>query len=384
MEKIGKMVRKIILLYFILFTNYLSSQVDIFEKLNILIINNWKTDEKINLDTIISVTGNIHVDTFKISKILPNPTEVLNLINQINSCEVEKIKYTYNLYLDLYLSEFSHYKYFNMKIVKYQSIIIEFEKLIFNCSFIKPNLLNDSLFSKFYISYILTSNCWWNKDLSVEELNNKIDSIHTILGFNKKFIKLLINQTGFRRLFGDIVKENIVTFNPYLVSSMENFKSVVNFKNDNNEYNEIPQYLEAEYFEYYKDYTSQEFQIYLANNLDKILKRKYVYMWQVIGNTDFLSADSLFNVYFLGENISSKIQVEFESYIYSNTGKERAARLIINALNKCKCQDNKLNYFLALTKTKNARIYFKNKFEGANKSAKKRIYQKYLDIIEVH
>lgn len=72
-----------------------------------------------------------------------------------------------------------------MKIVKYQSIIIEFEKLIFNCSFIKPNLLNDSLFSKFYISYILTSNCWWNKDLSVEELNNKIDSIHTILRFNK-------------------------------------------------------------------------------------------------------------------------------------------------------------------------------------------------------
>ncbi|MBK6351931.1 MAG: hypothetical protein IPF46_00675 [Saprospiraceae bacterium] len=186
------------------------------------------------------------------------------------------------------------------------------------------------------------------------------------------------------KLFGDIVKENIVTFNPYLVSSMENFKSVVNFKNDNNEYNEIPQYLEAEYFEYYKDYTSQEFQIYLANNLDKILKRKYVYMWQVIGNTDFLSADSLFNVYFLGENISSKIQVDFESYIYSNTGKERAARLIINALNKCKCQDNKLNYFLALTKTKNARIYFKNKFEGTNKSAKKRIYQKYLDIIEVH
>ena len=108
------MVKKIILLHFILFTNYLSSQVDIFKKLNILIIDNWKTDEKINLDTIISVTGNIHVDTFKISKILPNPTEVLNLINQINSCEVEKIIYTYNLYLDLYLSEFSHYKYFNM------------------------------------------------------------------------------------------------------------------------------------------------------------------------------------------------------------------------------------------------------------------------------
>ncbi|MBK8405700.1 MAG: hypothetical protein IPL25_17010 [Saprospiraceae bacterium] len=77
----------------------------------------------------------------------------------------------------------------------------------------------------------------------MEELNNKIDSIHTILRFNKKFIKLLINQPGFMKLFGDIVKENIVTFNPYLVSSMENFKSVVNFKNDNNEYNEIPQYL---------------------------------------------------------------------------------------------------------------------------------------------
>lgn len=383
MEKIGKKMYKIIILILlILDSQSINSQVEIFEKLSNHILNKWNIGEKVNLDTNQSINGKIHIDTYKISKTLPNTSEIKDLIKKIDGCELDKINKIYNFYLDLYLSEFGNYKYYNLKIARYQSIILEFEKLIFKCSNLDSRFLSDTNFVKFYEGYILTSNCWWNKNLSLEDLNSSIDSIHALLKFNKRFIKLLITQTGFFDIFKEIIRENMEAFNPYLVACLQNNISVVNFNTNYIDLNELPLYLEAEYFEFYKDYTSTEFQFYLAHNLDKTLKRNYSYMWQVIGNTGFASADSLFNAYFLSEVAPQEMDVDFEGYIYSNSGKERASRLIIQELEKSNRADKRLYLFLALTKTKSAKFFLKQKIENANKQKDKIFYQNILDILE--
>lgn len=376
------MLRMLLYLVLISYAKPINCQIEVLKKLKNLILVNWNTEEKINLDTIMSINGNFYIDTFKISKTIPNSSDVLSLIGQINICSIDEINEVYNLYLELYIKEFSNYKTLNSKIKKYQSILIEFEKIIFNCKYINLGNFSDSMFNKYYAGYILSTNCWMNENISIESLNNQIDSIHSLIGFNKKFIKLLIKQTGFFDIFRKIEKQNIEAFNPYLVKSMQHSKSVVMFNQINIDLNELPGYVEANYFEYYKDYTSLQFQLYLTNNVNKILSRNFVYKWQVIGNTNFANADSLFCNYFLSELNSPKIDIDFENYIYSHSGKERASRLIIQELTKLREQDDKLNYFLALTKTKNAKNYFKKKIENSKKLSEKHSFQQYLDIIE--